>query len=69
MPGITLDEVKTRLRAECAHLGGQSAWGRRHGFSVQYVNGVLHGEKRPSARLLAAMGLERVISWKSIKAE
>lgn len=52
--------VIRKLAIECAQAGSKSAWGRKHGFTSQYISSVIHGGKKPSARLLAAIGLEMV---------
>lgn len=61
---VPLDEPDAigALRAACDAAGSIRAWAIRHGFSQPYVWHVLAGEKPPSARLLAEIGLRRAIT-------
>lgn len=52
--------VLRKLAIECALAESKAAWGRRHGFSSQYLTAVLAERTRPSKRLLAVLGLEMV---------
>lgn len=58
---MTLDDALKHLAAECYAAGGQAKWARAHDFSPAYVSAVLTKRKPPSAKLLAALGLERVV--------
>lgn len=46
------------LEADARRVGSVRAWAKREGFSPQYVSAVVAGRKAPSARFLAALGLE-----------
>jgi hypothetical protein len=59
--GMDIEEVRRLLAAECYSAGSQRAWAEKHGFSAGYVSGVLQKRKEPSAKMLAALGLERVV--------
>lgn len=63
---ITLAGFYTYLRKSCAAAGGQSKWAVAHGISPQYVSDVLNARKDPSDRLLAAIGLRRVVAFAPI---
>jgi hypothetical protein len=59
--GVDVEEVRRLLAAECYSAGGQRAWAERHGFSPGFISSVLQRRKEPSAKMLAALGLERVV--------
>ena len=59
---MTLDDVCDALVSACAKAGGREAWGRQHGFTRAIVSSVLLRKRAPSVRLLAALGLERVVT-------
>lgn len=42
----------------------QKAVADQLGFSQQYLSDVLHGRKEPGAKILDALGLERVITYR-----
>lgn len=49
------------LRGEIARAGSRSAWARQHRIPLRHVYMVLEGEE-PSDKVLAALGLERVVT-------
>ena len=60
---MTLDSVLKKLTAEIEIAGGQRQWARENGISQAYVNQVSRGHALPGAKLLAALGLRRVVSY------
>jgi len=54
-------EVYERLHAAVEAAGGQRAFAKKHGLSVGYVNDVLRGNRELADRILATIGVERVI--------
>ena len=64
---MNLQEVIERLRRACRQAGGQNHWARRHGLSQAYVSDVLTGKKPPGPRLLAALGLRLVTTYRPVK--
>jgi hypothetical protein len=58
---MDVEKVRRLLAAECYTAGSQRAWAEKHGFSAGYVSGVLQRRKEPSAKMLAVLGLERVV--------
>lgn len=60
---MTEDEVIERLRVACQNAGGQKAFAKLHDFTPAYVSDVLRGKRGPADRILAAIGLERVIIY------
>ncbi len=58
---LTWNAVRDRLEQACKAAGSQQAFAVRAGVSQQFVCQVLSGARAPSARILAALGLERVV--------
>jgi DNA-binding transcriptional regulator YdaS (Cro superfamily) len=61
---LTEDEVMERLRAAIAEAGSQRAFAEKHGFTPGYVSDVIKGQRGLSDRILAAIGVERVINYR-----
>lgn len=59
---MTLDDVCAALVSACAEAGGRETWGRKHGFSRAFLSLVLLRKRAPSVRMLAVLGLERVVT-------
>ena len=53
-----------RLQAAIAAAGSQQAFARLHGISAQYVNDVV-SERRPMGeKILNALGVEKVVTYR-----
>lgn len=52
------------LKLACEKVGGQGAWARERGVSATYVSDVIQGRKEPGDKVLAALGLERVVTYR-----
>ena len=63
MPRMGSDQVRALLRRECEAAGGQAAWATSHGISAGYVSDVLSERREPGGRILAALGLVRVVDY------
>jgi DNA-binding transcriptional regulator YdaS (Cro superfamily) len=61
---MTEKEVIERLRIACQNAGGQKAFAKLHGFSAAFVSDVVNGKRHPSDRVLEAIGLERVVTYR-----
>jgi DNA-binding transcriptional regulator YdaS (Cro superfamily) len=61
---MTEEEVIERLRTACANAGGQKQFAKLHGFTPGYVSDVLSGKRGPADRILATLGLERVVVYR-----
>lgn len=61
---LTEQQVIERLRAACATAGGQKAFAKAHGFTPGYVSDVLRGKRAPADRILAALGVERIVVYR-----
>ena len=61
MSGLATTEIVELLRTATSAAGSVAAWAREHQVSVPYVHDVLHGNRQPGARILSALGLEKVV--------
>lgn len=61
---LTEQEVVARLRAAIDTAGSQAAFARRHGISNQYVSDALRGRRELGQKILEAIGVERVVSYR-----
>jgi hypothetical protein len=66
---LTEQEVMERLREMVREAGGQRAFAAEHGFTVGYVNDVLHGKRALADRILATIGVERRIVYQVVYQE
>lgn len=57
-------EVARRLRDACN--GNQAAWARSHKLSATYVSDVVNGHRKPSAAILKALGLRKVVGYEPV---
>ena len=64
----TLLDVFVQMRAACKAAGGQAAWSERHGISPAYVSDVLNSRREPGPKILAALGLRKVVRYVPAKA-
>lgn len=51
------------LRDQCRSAGGQRAWAQANGVSEQYVCDILNARREPGDKILAAIGLRRVVRY------
>lgn len=58
-----MDVIKL-LKSECHKAGGQRAWSKANGVSVAYVSDVLSGKALAGAKILSALGVEKVVTHK-----
>lgn len=66
---MTIDQVKEFLRKECAKAGGQAAWAKAHGISPSYVSDAMQSRREPGDKILDALGLVRVVTYRKAKFE
>ena len=55
------------LKERVKKSGSQAAWARENGFSSPYVHDVLNFRRGISDSILAALGLERVVTYRKVK--
>ena len=65
---MKVDAVIRLLRKSCAEAGGQTSWGRANGVSTAYVSNVLLRRHVPGDKILRALDLERVVTYRRISA-
>lgn len=56
----SIGAVRLKLRVLADKCGGQSNLALMTGTSRQFVNDVIHGRRKPTDRILKAIGLKRV---------
>ncbi|MEE7456782.1 hypothetical protein MPAR168_00760 [Methylorubrum populi] len=56
---MTVEEVRERLRARIAEVGGHTAFAREHGVSTVYLQDAVAGRRSPGPAILVALGLEK----------
>ena len=64
---MTLDDVLRKLARECDKAGGQATWAVSAGMSAAYVSDVLNKRREPGAKVLAALGLEKVVGYRRVR--
>jgi hypothetical protein len=57
-------DVIDRLRAMVKVFGSQRAYAEAHSISEQYLSDVLRGRREPGKRILDALRIERVVSYR-----
>lgn len=60
---LTEQDVIKRLTEAVEAAGGQRQFARSIGLTPAYVNDVLHGRRALADRILAAIGVERRITY------
>jgi hypothetical protein len=54
-------EIVKLLHAAVKKAGSQKTWAKRAGIDRPFVNKVLHGRKRPTKKMIRALGLRIVV--------
>jgi hypothetical protein len=54
------------LRCAVNSAGTATKWAEDHGFSTAYVSDILHGRRAVGPRMLTALGLEKVVSYRVV---
>jgi len=50
----------------CDRSGGQGAWAAENGMSAAYVSDVLAGRRQPGKKMLAALRVQRVVTYRKV---
>jgi hypothetical protein len=61
---MNANAVRKLLRDACKAHGGESGFARHIGVSAQLVNAVLRGAREPRGKVLDALGIEAVITYR-----
>lgn len=64
---MTADDVRKMLRKACDAAGSQKAWAEQAGVTPQYVQDVLSARREPAERICAALGVERVTTYRRVR--
>lgn len=64
MRTMTSDDVRRMIAKQAEDVGSVSLWAKRHGVSQAYVAHVLNGRQEPGQKLLEALGIERVTTYR-----
>lgn len=65
---MTLDDVLNLLLAECEKAEGRKRWAEAHKLSPAYVSDVLNRRREPGKKILTALGVEKVVSYRKVRA-
>jgi DNA-binding transcriptional regulator YdaS (Cro superfamily) len=60
------DGVRKKLKKACERAGGQMNWARAADLSTAYVSDVILGKRDPSDRILAALSLIKVVTYREV---
>lgn len=60
---MTDAQLRARLAKAVGKAGGCAKFGARHGLSGPFVSMVITGKRKPSARILKALGLTRTTKY------
>lgn len=61
-------QILHELDQACKAIGSRSAWAEENGLSPAYVSDVLNGRRDPSRAILTALGYERVMMYRKLRA-
>ena len=61
---LDLQGMRELLGREVDRAGGQTAWARRYGLHPSSINKVLHEQRLPGPKMLAALNLRKVIAYR-----
>lgn len=63
---MTKSDLIELLAVEVRWAGSPAAWARKHSVSPSYVTFVLQGDKEPGPKILAALKVERVVTYQRV---
>ncbi|WP_375275579.1 helix-turn-helix domain-containing protein [Methylorubrum thiocyanatum] len=69
MTDLTVDDVRARLSTAIREAGSQKLFAARAGVSAAYVNDIIHGRRAPGERVLAAIAVQRVERFVSLRGQ
>ncbi len=59
--------VRKLLERECEKSGSQRKWALENNISHPFVARVIKGEKEPTDRIAALLGLERIVTYRRME--
>lgn len=63
---MTEQEALCVLAAQIEQCGSAQAWAKKHGVSPSYVSDVRMGRRDMGEKMLSALGLERVVTYRVV---
>lgn len=66
---MTYEQLKKHMERQRERYGTWLGWAKAIGVSPAYISDVWLGRRDPGAKLLDAMGLERVVEYRPKKKE
>lgn len=64
---MTNDDVRELLREEVNKAGNAMLYAKIAGCAPTYVGDVLRGKSEPGPRIMKALGLERVVTYRRVE--
>jgi hypothetical protein len=64
MSVFTKQELVERLRTAIASAGSQEAFAAQHDIAAAYISDVMRGRREPGQKILDALGVERVVTYR-----
>jgi hypothetical protein len=65
---MTADDVRREIARQAEDLGSVTAWAKAKKLSQAYVAHVLQGRQEPGKKMLAALGVRRVVKYERVRA-
>jgi len=65
--GMTTDDVRKMMLDACDAAGSAAAWAAKHGISRAYVTDVRLGRREPGAKILAALGVVKDVTYRAAR--
>lgn len=59
-----ISDIRAYLRAEVDKVGGVAGWAQNHDLNYEVVRAAVSGARKPSARMLEILGLEKVAVYR-----
>ena len=66
---MTLQDIQALLARRSAGSGGQKALADKLRISSAYLGDIINDKRKPGPKVLAVLGLERVVVYRKIKQE
>lgn len=67
LPAMTRERVIVLLNRSIREAGGRAKWAAKHELSYEHVRAVIEGVRDPGPKLLRALGLERVTTYRRVR--
>jgi hypothetical protein len=64
---MTENQVIEMLGREVGKSESQQAWATANGMSPAHLCDVLYGRRRPAKAILAALGLEKIVTYRRVR--